>query len=81
MLIYEGVKSTVCRQLLHSPLAAPRKRLLDFVSGDGQVPDALEFAAMDMKKGEKAMENAGCLGWGREGPRKQSYGSNYIFKI
>ena len=45
-----------------SPLV-PRKKLLDFVSGDGQVPDALEFAAMDMKKGEKAMGSM-PLAWG-----------------
>lgn len=32
-----------------------QKKLLDFVSGDGQVPDALELAIMDMKKGEKAI--------------------------
>lgn len=37
-----------------------QKRLLDFVSGDGQVPDALEFAAMDMKKGEKAVLKVKC---------------------
>lgn len=33
---------------------ASRKKLLDFVSGDGQVSDALELAIMEMKKGEKA---------------------------
>ena len=31
-----------------------RRKSLEFVSGDGEVPDALEFVAMEMKKKEKA---------------------------
>lgn len=41
-------------QQVFFPTYASRKKLLDFVSGDGQVSDALELAIMEMKKGEKA---------------------------
>ncbi len=41
---------------------ASRKKLLDFVAGDGQVPDALELAIMDMKKGEKETPQGEGLG-------------------
>ena len=72
MLIYQRVGSkTLCPPTCCTPHiwthdrtlpSPPRKKRLDFVSGDGQVPDALEFAVMDMKKGEKAMENAAGFG-------------------
>ena len=39
-----------------------RKKTLEFVCGDGQVADALEFAIMEMKKGEKVWQRNVTIG-------------------
>ncbi|CAK9028617.1 Phospholipid-transporting ATPase ABCA1 (ATP-binding cassette sub-family A member 1) (ATP-binding cassette transporter 1) (ABC-1) (ATP-binding cassette 1) (Cholesterol efflux regulatory protein) [Durusdinium trenchii] len=39
----------------NEPFPGYQKKTLEFVCGDGQVADALEFAIMEMKKGEKAI--------------------------